>query len=779
MPITITQKDVKLEVSVFSEKPTKSSSRLLHLSPSFNPNLFAQALLPVAFFFVATVIMTFPLILNFDQHIILGAGVDATQNMWDFWWFKTALFDRHTNPFYTDMLYFPYRQGLNSLPLFFHTLQPLNMVLVLPIMLLVNSPLAVVISYNSLIFFSLVASGCTMFWLVRYLGANYMGAILAGILFTFGPYHQYTLQKGQTNLLSTEWLPLYILFLHRLLYLKANLKRRRDTLLAVTFLVATTFTDWTLTLYLLLATGLLVLVCLVEYRKMWASLLLRVGIMLGLWVLIVSPFLVATMLASTDPSFSLVSGIDYEVLYSLKPADFLSITKDSRVVPAVWALGTLGFVAISLGSLGLVRLRRKALGWLLLIVVGLILALGPYLKLNNAVSVASTTGVPLPYLFLRQLPFVSITRVPERYILLAYFGLAVLAGFGMTYLLDKIKRGVGQLHLPQPKLAFLASGFSNLSKRRGVLLRGSLSCLLLSSTLLELATLPQPLKTMASSPFFAQLGAEPGDFAILELPITTHYIIDSARMFYQTIHGKTIFGGYLSRPVEDYYNEATSPFHQFFDLNATLLQNDIVAPLQASQILDYYHIKYVIIYKNGPQNSADNNPAVTHTSSYLQKVLGASASLAYEDAQLMAFRIAALPSGQTTRLVWADASSWYAPETTSNGNNTQTHRWSSGKSNLYINTQGKLRVQLSFQASSFQANTPLTVSVNGQPLQSFELTTTPKQYTISTVLELGAGQDMLTFSSTTPPISPAALGLSKNDTRKLSFAISNVTLSDD
>ena len=96
------------------------------------------ALWPVVVFAVLTVIMTWPLVTDLRHGIIYGITADADVSRWDLWWFKTALLERHSNPFYTDMLYYPYRQGANALPLYFHTLQPLNGLLALPILLLTD-----------------------------------------------------------------------------------------------------------------------------------------------------------------------------------------------------------------------------------------------------------------------------------------------------------------------------------------------------------------------------------------------------------------------------------------------------------------------------------------------------------------------------------------------------------------------------------------------------------------------------------------------------------------
>ena len=74
------------------------------------------------------------------------------------------------------------------------------------------------------------------------------------------------------ELTPLEWLPLFTLFLHRLLYVPPGGKRRpRDGVLAVAVLIATALTSWYLTLYLLMIGGLLALVRLVERPREWRA----------------------------------------------------------------------------------------------------------------------------------------------------------------------------------------------------------------------------------------------------------------------------------------------------------------------------------------------------------------------------------------------------------------------------------------------------------------------------------------------------------------------------
>lgn len=80
-----------------------------------------------------TVFYTYPLIFQFVSHVEGNAGLDRSQNLWNFWWIGKALTGGH-NPFHTDLLFFPYYQVPNpSYPLYFHTLQVFNGLVTLPL----------------------------------------------------------------------------------------------------------------------------------------------------------------------------------------------------------------------------------------------------------------------------------------------------------------------------------------------------------------------------------------------------------------------------------------------------------------------------------------------------------------------------------------------------------------------------------------------------------------------------------------------------------------------
>src|SRR5437667_2582749 len=72
-------------------------------------------------------VVTYPAILHFTTAVPGDLVADRDQNLWNLWWLKEAL-GRGTNPFHTDLLYFPYGADL-----YYHTLAvPLGLIGLVP-----------------------------------------------------------------------------------------------------------------------------------------------------------------------------------------------------------------------------------------------------------------------------------------------------------------------------------------------------------------------------------------------------------------------------------------------------------------------------------------------------------------------------------------------------------------------------------------------------------------------------------------------------------------------
>jgi hypothetical protein len=215
-----------------------------------------------------TGLMTWPLGTNLTS-AIPGDSFDGWQNYWNLWWIKTALVDSLRSPFVTDLLYYP--TGVN---LYFHTLNPFNGLLTLPVQLSAG----LIPAYHAVVFFSWVMGGYGVYlltgWILagRYLLLStdrqlpnlqspisiQLSAFLAGLIFTFSPFHMAHL-LGHMQVMSLQWIPFYVLYLLRTMeHSRRGQAWLRSALMAGLFLTLTGLCDWYFVLYLFLFTGLVI-----------------------------------------------------------------------------------------------------------------------------------------------------------------------------------------------------------------------------------------------------------------------------------------------------------------------------------------------------------------------------------------------------------------------------------------------------------------------------------------------------------------------------------------
>ena len=56
-------------------------------------------------YLVVSCLLTYPLLASLSTDVI-GSGL-VFQNLWNLWWVEKAVTELHSNPFYTDYLFYP------------------------------------------------------------------------------------------------------------------------------------------------------------------------------------------------------------------------------------------------------------------------------------------------------------------------------------------------------------------------------------------------------------------------------------------------------------------------------------------------------------------------------------------------------------------------------------------------------------------------------------------------------------------------------------------------
>ena len=151
------------------------------------------------------------------------------------------------------------------------------------------------------------------------------------------------------------------------------------------------------------------------------------------------------------------------------------------------------------------------------------LALGPFIHVAGV-----NTYVPGPWAVLRYLPVVGLARTPARFSVVMMLAVAVLFATALEW--------IGRRYPRQRRFALGVVGVALVA---------------------ELLPAPLTLYSAAAPSFYQQVAAAAGDVRVLELPTGVRDGTSSVgnfsalSQFFQTMHGKRLIGGYLSRVGTD------------------------------------------------------------------------------------------------------------------------------------------------------------------------------------------------------------------------------------
>jgi hypothetical protein len=488
-----------------------------HLATLSKP--LATFLFPLLAFGVSAVVFTWPLALRL-QGWVPGFG-DWGQNMWALWWTRHALLTSQQLPFFTQYLFYP-----EGVTLLFHPVDVADGLIILPLYGLVGGDVA----YGLVVLVSFTLSGLGVYWLTYYLGHSRWGAWLAGLVFALSPYRALRVELGHLNLVSTQWIPFYLLFL--MMYVRKG--RLRYAALAVLFLVLNALCSWYYVVACALATLAVVGWRLVEPIPM-GRLVLRLAVVAVISALLLSPLglPMLQLMASTElvgEHNPLRHSVDLLSFWVPGPPSTWASAFESAWAPYAaqqrepGGSAYLGYtvVALTVGGLAVGRWRKPALWWLLVGLSFAVLSLGPQLQIAGHIY-----DINLPYAYLhRFIPGFSITGIPGRFVVMTALATAVLAGLAVS------------------------AGIKRLGRRAVVLMP-----LVSGLVAMELLTLPVAGTDTALPAFYAQMASDRDVYAVLDVKWDANYLMHA-----QTVHGKPLIGGWLARlPAEqaEYLNQGS------------------------------------------------------------------------------------------------------------------------------------------------------------------------------------------------------------------------------
>jgi hypothetical protein len=484
---------------------------------------------------------------------IAGQNADYAQFTWNVWWFQHALFQLGRDPYFTNYILFPY-----TINLAYHTLVPLLDILVLPI----YATLGLTAALNSWIVAALVFNGLAMFAFLRHHRVSNGLAFLGGAVFAFSAFTMARVSFVHLNLIPSGWLPLCLLAWDQLI-------ERRRWLWAILLgglLYAALMTDIQFVVWLALLLPLYAL-----YTLLQADRAARWRI-IGLSTLAIVVLLTLALIA---PLRQLIAGagLKYGEEYQGIIEDWYSTHfEDLIAFPPRYLIderSTLG-VLLPIGIIAGLMLGRKVRGrwfWLAAGLMFLVLAFGPTLK---------PWGIPLPFRL-----FYALTggtyRVPARFLLPAVFCFTVFVALSLQPWYQQLGR-LGTIGLVGGALLFL--GIENRWYE------------------------PLPTFTPGDYHIYHQIGDEPGEFLILEVPVGPHNSFrgifgkGGELQAFAPIHHKQLINGAVSRAPEG----LTESYRQW-PLIAALAEEAPMPELSAARaeftrLSNEWNMQYVLIHRD-------------------------------------------------------------------------------------------------------------------------------------------------------------------------------------
>jgi hypothetical protein len=606
-------------------------------------------------YLVLTFALTYPLIAHFTTHIP-GGNVDEGAFLWNIWWMKQALLDLHTNPLFTNYIFYPL--GVN---LALYTLTPLNGVLALPLTLTVGP----IVASNVFIILGFTLSGFATYLLALEVGAKLsssnsrsledsgslkrdpdvrsledfgslnvpsslqIAAFIAGLVYAFASGRFIYAALGQYDYVSAQWIPLAILF-----FLRAVRRPGwRSPVLAGLFAACAGLTEMNFVVFLFIFALIFFAYAWARQRATVFNRLVagRLAAALVVFVIGFGPLGLAVIGETIQQGDYLVRGWGgadtylVDLLGPLVPSP-LSTLLGGWARQAAHSFSDInfafaGYLALVLAALGTVGNRVWGFGFRVP---------GSGLRAqHSALSTQHSTGNPLPHT-LYPIPY---TLYPALWPLTAavFFVLSLgpllhingKANFNLDGLMANIPLPYIIIHyLPILKGARVPGRFAIMATLALAMLV-AFGCLLIlkklhgrgrqaTAIVLSLGIIagnlstPLPLTNAVVPEPYKMIAAQSGEFTILQIPLGWRDGFDTVGrertllQSYQSVHGKHILGGNTSRSpdgVLSYYAQlpvlrSIVALEEGRSLEPGVEQSDRA---QAADVLAFFDIRDVVV----------------------------------------------------------------------------------------------------------------------------------------------------------------------------------------
>ncbi|MGQ9584184.1 MAG: interleukin-like EMT inducer domain-containing protein [Anaerolineae bacterium] len=640
-------------------------------------------LLALAIFTLLTLVLSYPLPLRFSTHVPGSAtwAFDEYTFVYNLWWFKYATLDLGSNPLYCQHIFYPLGA---SFVLYTYVLY--HALISLPLQPFLTLPAV----SNLLLLLTTVLSAYGTYLLAGYLlrrntngqgltpEARWLAALGAGIFYAFAAPRAIYAALGHYDMVSTQWIPFYALYLVK----TVHERRWKNPAMAGLFATLAMLCEMIFGVFL----GLLTLVYLaVAWRQRdfhgvhrlpgapqklpaWLGLGAKLGV-LGLTAILTYLPVLAHIVPEMRQGYVL-AGWGHADQLSADLLGFVTPTALNPIWGQDWAQHlrevkrgvsrfadvntvVIGWGLLALAALGWRWKGQRAAAWVWGAFLAALFSLGPLLQINGQ-SVFDLDGLqvsfPLPFIILHYIPFVRGNRAPNRFSVLLLLCVAVLAGYGLAWLLRQTHRVMSRVPV------------------RPALWLAPMATLVVAGAMLEHLAIPLPLTDARIPEFYQRLGQEPGDFSLLTLPLgwrdSFGVLGDESTQvqYYQTAHHKRLIAGNITRHPPftfEYYQripffKAVTDLELYQEPDTETVQK---AHQQAADLLYLYDVRYLVVNPAVPGRLpyADTRE---RTFEFVRQVLPLAPEPVYDRDGLVAYRTLQPPPQHGFEVDLGQEASW-------------------------------------------------------------------------------------------------------------------------
>lgn len=712
-----------------------------YLNEYFN-NLQEYFLVGISYVLL-TIILTYPVLFKVKTDIP-GMGADSFQWMRILWYTKVAIKEADLATLTHDHLLF-YPNGIESLPF----PSAFNQILYI----LLSPFLELHVIYTILWLLTFVIGAIGSYLLAKYLTDNKYAAFIAGIVFAFSPYH---FSRGLYffGAATVQWIPFCALFLMKTVK-EGGIK---NPIIAGVFFILVAMSDLQYLIFMGIFTGLVFLydfyINFNSEKNIFYSVkgiimkysLFGVVTFLGVLPLTINEILIALSNQNfLKPSPKEIPKLSNDLISFFLPSHLHTLlgqfTSDFYSNIPSWLaekVNFIGYIVLGLSAFSVLKSRKNpdVKFWLVTTFFFTIISLGPILHINGtSLFTDFNLKIPLPYqLLYNTVPFLKNCRTVGRFFVIATLGYSVLAGYGFSELLK---------YKPErKKLIFAIVGFL---------------------LVFEYICIPYPTAQVNVPDFYYKISSDTDNYALLEIPQNANAgYMNFEYLYYQTIHNKSLVGGYAARYPANVNNfQRDTPLIR--ELKYYSLQTKDILQENATQIgtsvLNAYNIRYIILHKNQLSDKQLN-----FANDLLKKTLKTEPDIYAEDG-LIVYRV----PDETIRPFMLLDNGWNRRE---NWNGTST-RWISNNATILIYSDVTEDTALKFKVCSFHY--PKTLEVyNGKTLQDKQIVSTNLS-TVNIPITLKEGKNIILLHVPEGAERPCDFPeLKNNDTRELSIAIQKI-----